>query len=80
MLGERLKPTSQLKSVSCGNAFQIRSSLYAKKLKLVDEWRVGKAVYNRVRDELVCLTFGLRLYCAFGVIRKKQRTCRAITL
>jgi len=82
VLGERLKPTSQLKSVSCGNAFQIRSSLYAKKLKLVDEWHVGKAVYNRVRDELACMSYIrftalLRFRC---YKKKKQRTCRAITL
>ena len=51
VLRERLKPASELKSVSCGNTFQIRSTPYAKKLKLVHEWHVGK-FYNRVRDEL----------------------------
>jgi len=39
---ERLKPASELKSVSCGNTFPICSTLYAKKLKRVDEWHVGK--------------------------------------
>ena len=33
VLRERLKPASELKSVQCGNTFQIRSSLYAKKLQ-----------------------------------------------
>jgi len=43
VLRERLKPTSEQKSVSCGNTFQIiRSTLYAKKLKRVDELHVGK--------------------------------------
>jgi len=54
VLRERLKPASELKSVSCVSVtFQIRSTLCAKKLKWVDEWHVGKTVYNRVRDELV---------------------------
>ena len=53
VLRERLKPASELKSVSCGNTFQIRSTLCAKKLKRV-EWSGmwAKTVYNRVRDEL----------------------------
>jgi len=42
LLTERLKHASELKSVSCGNTFQIRSTLCAKKLKRVDEWHVGK--------------------------------------
>jgi len=42
VLRERLKPASEQKSVSCGNTFQIRSTLCAKKLKRVDEWHVGK--------------------------------------
>jgi len=32
VLRERLKPASELKSVSCGNTFQTRSTLYAKKI------------------------------------------------
>jgi len=32
--------------------FFVYSTLYAKKLKRVDEWHVGKTVYNRVRYEL----------------------------
>jgi len=52
VLRERLKPASELKSMSCGNTFQMRSTLYVKKLKRVDEWHVGKTVYNRVRGEL----------------------------
>jgi len=71
-----LKPTSQLKSVSCGNAFQIRR--YAKKLKLVDEWHVGKAVYNRVRDELMSyirFTALLRFRCY-----KKKNNVRVVQL
>jgi len=39
-----LKPASELKSVSRGNTFQIRSTLYAKKLKRVDEWHVGENI------------------------------------
>ena len=42
MLIELLKPASELKSVSCGKTFQMRSTLYAKELKRVDEWHVGK--------------------------------------
>jgi len=42
VLREHLKPASELKSVSCGNTFQIHSTLCAKKLKRVDEWHVGK--------------------------------------
>ena len=29
VLRERLKPASELKSMSCGNTFQIRSTLYS---------------------------------------------------
>jgi len=43
---------SELKSVSYGKTLQMRSILYAKELKRVDEWHVGKTVYSRVRDEL----------------------------
>ena len=32
----------QTKSVSFGKTFQMRSTLYAKELKRVDEWHVGK--------------------------------------
>ena len=52
VLRECLKPASELKSVSCGNTFQIRSTLYVKKLKRVDECHMGKTVYNHVHDEL----------------------------
>jgi len=34
VLRERLKPASELKSVSCSNTFQICSTLCAKKLKI----------------------------------------------
>ena len=42
VLRERLKPAIELKLVSCGNTFQIRSTLCAKKIKRVDAWHVGK--------------------------------------
>jgi len=42
VLRECLKHASELKSMSCGNTFQIRSTLCAKELKRVDEWHVGK--------------------------------------
>jgi len=49
VLRERLKPASELKSVSCGNTFQMHSTLYAKKLKPVDEWHV--LTYNLVKTK-----------------------------
>jgi len=42
VLTELLKPASELKSASCGKTFQMRSTLYVKELKRVDEWHVGK--------------------------------------
>jgi len=42
VLIELLKPASELKSVSRGKTFQMRSTLYAKELKRVDEWHVAK--------------------------------------
>jgi len=51
VLIELLKPASELKSVSRGKTFQMRSTLYAKELKRVDEWHVAKQ-FSRVRDEL----------------------------
>ena len=47
MLIELLKPESELKSVSSGKTLQMRSTLYAKELKRVDEWQ-----NSFVRDEL----------------------------
>ena len=48
MIIELLKPASELKSVSCGKTFQMRSTLYAKELKLVDESHVGKKQFIAV--------------------------------
>jgi len=47
VLRERLKPANELKSMSCGNTFQIRNTLYAKKLKRVDEWHVSVIEFER---------------------------------
>ena len=61
VLRERLKPASELKSMSCGNTFQIRNTLYTMKLKRVDEWHVSvieiERYYHRwIQRNVLCGT------------------------
>ena len=84
VLRERLKPASKLKSVSCGNTFQIRSTMCAKKLKRVDEWHVRQKQFitvsatnflKRTSKEIMYVLTYLLTYLPWRWRHRRVRAC-----